>query len=232
MIFHQNHLQRSSGSKRKLFPMHPIYLFSISSHAEAIHINPLQITYFQPAIDFTNYDHLILTSKQAVKALGHYKTAEYLALPALCISQQTAQAFREIGGEVLEIGSGYGDDLEQIIQNYPKKVRWLYLRAEQVASDFSRRSQEKGFCIEEKILYKSECSQEIAQVQLPPHAILIFTSPSAVKCYLACHEIQDSQRVVVIGTTTQKALPKGVHGVLSEQKTVQSCIEIAKKLLL
>ena len=52
------------------------YLFSTSSHSQATHINPLDITFLEPNIDFFKYDYFILTSKQAVESLQKYQIVE------------------------------------------------------------------------------------------------------------------------------------------------------------
>jgi len=213
-------------SKQKL----PIYLFSVSSHPEAIHINSLTVTFFKPKIDFTQTTYLILTSKQAVKALEQYDKEEFIKKKALCISKATAKAYKELGGEVLEVGKGYGDTLVDTIKSYPKESRWLYLRAEVVASNFVDLLQKDGYTITEAVLYKSECSKEILKAEVETDAILIFTSPSSIKCYLKTHTLFSSQKIIVIGKTTAKALPKDINYTLSPDTTVESCIQIAKNI--
>ncbi len=210
--------------------LRPIYLFSISSHPQAIHIDPLSITFFKPDIDFSSCDYLILTSKQAVKALLQYPKEEYIDKKALCISKATAKAYEELGAEVLEIGQGYGDSLIDAIKKHPKSLRWLYLRAEVIASDFSTYLRQNGYNIEEAVVYKSECSQKILEANVSENAILIFTSPSAIRCYLKTHSILPSQKVIAIGKTSAKTLPKGVDFIIPADTSVQSCIEIARNL--
>ncbi len=209
----------------------PIYLFSVSSHPDAIHVNSLSVTFFSPDIDFSKTDYLILTSKQAVKALEQYPKERYIDKKALCISKATAAAYKEIGGEVLQTGKGYGDTLTETIKAYPKTTKWLYLHAKKVASDFAKKLQEEGYDIDEAVVYKSECSEDILEVEVPDDAILVFTSPSSIKCYLQTHTLQPSQKIIVIGNTTAKALPDGIECIISPQTTVQSCMEIAKKLM-
>ncbi len=212
--------------------MRPIYLFSISSHPEAIHIDPLDITFFTPRIDFDKYDHLVITSKQAVKALQNYDKTSYIGKKALCISKASAAAYEAVGGEVLAVGKGYGDTLYDSITKYPKTTKWLYLRAQEIASDFAKRLNEEGYDIQEVVVYKSECSSEILQREVANDGVLIFTSPSSVKCYLKNHAFTPNQDIVVIGKTTAKTIPKNVRYVLSGDTSVQSCVEIAKKLAL
>ncbi|SFV63563.1 Uroporphyrinogen-III synthase [hydrothermal vent metagenome] len=209
-----------------------IYLFSISSHPDAVSINSLDITFFQPNIDFSKYDALIITSKQASKALTQYDKTAYIKLPALCVSVASAKSYEALGGKVLDIGGGYGDNLVDKIKSYPKEKRWLYLRAKTVASDFVQICKAEGYDIDESIVYESDCSEAIKEVQVTDDAILIFSSPSSVKCYLKNHTFTQEQKIIVIGKTTAKALPGEVEYALSDETSIQSCITIAKEQFL
>ncbi len=198
-----------------------IYLFSISSHPDAISINSLAISFFQPSIDFLELDYFIITSKQTSESLKQYPSN--ILKPALCISKATAKAYRDIGGKILEIGSGYGDDLALKIKEYPKSTRWLYLRAKVVASDFVLRCQEENYLIDEVIMYESRCSDTIQNVLVEDDAVLIFTSPSSVNCFLKKHKISSLHKVIVIGKTTALSLPKNTKYQISEKKNIESC---------
>ena len=210
----------------------PIYLFSISSHPDAISVNSLDITFFKPEIDFSQYDYLIITSKQVSQALQQYEREEFIDLPALCVSVQSAKSYEDLGGKILDIGGGYGDNLVDKIRSYSKEKRWLYLRAKVVASDFVNICKKDGYFIDEVILYESACSKAIEEVEVKNEAILIFTSPSSVKCYLQKHRFLQNQDIIVIGKTTAKALPEGVKYILSDKTSIESCIAIAKEQFL
>ncbi len=207
----------------------PIYLFSISSHPDAISINSLDITFFKPEIDFSEYDYLIITSKQASKALEQYDKELYIDKPALCISQQSAKSFEALGGTVLDIGKGYGDTLVDSIKRYSKEKRFLYLRAKEIASDFVEQSRKISYKIDEAIVYESKCSQAIQNVKVEENATLIFTSPSSVKCFLQKNDFTAQQTIIVIGKTTAKALPNYITPVISPKTTIQSCIDLVQK---
>ncbi|MDQ7043398.1 MAG: uroporphyrinogen-III synthase [Sulfurimonas sp.] len=206
------------------------YLFSTSSYPDTIHVNPLEISFLQTSINFTQYDYIIVTSKQAVKALSYYDKEDYQELQGVCISKATAKSFEDIGAKVLEIGGGYGDDLSQIISSYPKETKWLYLRAKVVASNFAEFSRANGYSIDEAIVYESKCSQSIQSVKIPPKATLIFTSPSSVKCFLKYHELKADKQVVVIGKTTAKALPSGIKTLIAQEPSIKSCLKIIYSL--
>ncbi|MEN8302588.1 MAG: uroporphyrinogen-III synthase [Campylobacterota bacterium] len=208
----------------------PIYLFSISSHPNAISVNSLAIKFLKPQIDFSKYDYLIITSKQTSEALKQYETQSYIEKEGLCVSVASAASFESLGGRVLDIGGGYGDNLADKIKSYPKDTKWLYLRAKVVASDFVAVCKNDGFNIDEEIVYESDCSQEILDVNVEDESILIFTSPSSLNCFLKTHEISNKSKVIVIGKTTAKAVPKEIEYILSEKTTIDSCMEIAFNL--
>ena len=210
--------------------MKPIYLFSISSHSDALHVNSLDIVFFKPEIDFSKYDYLIITSKQASKALQQYDQIEYINKPALCISKQSAKSFEDLGGKVLAVGGGYGDNLIKKINSFEKEKKWLYLRAKVVASDFVLTCKEDGHFIDEVVVYESDCAKVIQEVKVEEDAILIFTSPSSVKCFLKNHSLLDTQQIIVIGKTTAKAIPKNCSYILSDDTTIESCMQIARSL--
>jgi len=203
----------------------PIYLFSISSHSSAISINSLSINFFKPKIDFSKYDYLIVTSKQTSKFLEQYESETFKDIPALCVSVQSALSYEGLGANVLEVGRGYGDNLVDKIKSYPKETKWLYLRAKIVASDFVSLCQDEGYSIDEVLAYESECSQAIKKVKVEDNATLIFTSPSSVKCFLKNNTLNSSHKVIVIGQTTAKALPKNIEYKVSKETTIESCID-------
>jgi len=202
------------------------YLFSISSHKEVISINSLDINFFKPDIDFSRYDYLVITSKQASKALAMYSKDDFLDKKALCISKQSAISYEELGGVVLDVGLGYGDKLVDKIKSYPKTIKWLYLRAKVVASNFVEVCKSDGYSIDEVIVYESRCSDDILHCSIEDNSCLIFTSPSSVKCFLENHTINNTHKVIVIGKTTAKVLPKNIDYIISKETTINSCIKM------
>lgn len=204
-----------------------IYLFATSTHPDAISVKSLEVRFLKPSIDFTAYDYLIVTSKQTVKALEQYDKKDFINIPALCVSQKTAASYEAFGGKILDVGDGYGDNLVKNIKNEPKNKKWLYLRAELIASDFVYRCQENGYVINEKIVYVSECSSEALEVEICENPTLIFTSPSAITCFLKTHTISSDANVVVIGKTTAASLPKNIKYKISQKTSIESCMQLA-----
>jgi len=204
-----------------------IYLFATSKHPQAISAQSLQVRFLKPSIDFSNYDYLIITSKQTVKALEQYDKQDFIGIPALCVSPKTATSYENFGGNILEVGDGYGDNLVKNIKAKEKGKRWLYLRAEVIASDFVQRSKADGYDIQEKVVYVSECASEGLDVKVEANPILIFTSPSSIECFLKTHSIEKNAKVIVIGKTTAKSLPKDVSYMIAQKTSIESCIDLA-----
>lgn len=205
--------------------MKKTYLFSTSSHPNTIHINSLDITYFQPSIHFDSYDYFILTSKQAVESLNRYKIKTLL--PAFCISKLTALAYENIGGKVLGTAKGYGDTLGSLILEKEKK--YLYLRAKVIASDSILKLKEEGYWIGESILYESSCSLSMKNNNFEDASSFIFTSPSSVKCFLKYNSFPINVQTIVIGVTTAKALPKNINYEIASETSIESCLTLINK---
>ena len=204
-----------------------IYLFATSKSPYAKSIKSLEVRFLKPTIDFSKYDYLIITSKQTIKALEPYEREDFINIPALCVSVKTAASYENSGGKILAIGDGYGDNLVKNIKDFPKDTKWLYLRAELIASDFVQRSKKEGYNIDEEILYVSECSQEILDVRINDDSTLIFTSPSSIECFLKNNTINENTKVIVIGKTTASSLPEDIEYQISEKTSIESCIELA-----
>jgi uroporphyrinogen-III synthase len=204
-----------------------IYLFATSKSEHAINVKSLDVRFLKPDIDFSKYDYLIITSKQTVKALEQYDKKDFIDTPALCVSVKTANLYSEFGGKILAIGDGYGDNLIKNIKEFSKETKWLYLRAELIASDFVQKSRDEGYQIDEKILYVSECSKEILDIRVTDDSTLIFTSPSSIECFLKNNTINPKAKVVVIGKTTANYLPQGIEYIISQNTSIESCVELA-----
>lgn len=161
-----------------------IYLFATSKNENAISVKSLDVRYLKPDIDFSKYDHLIITSKQTIEALKQYEKSDFIDIGAICVSEKTANAYKKFGGKVVMVGDGYGDSLYGRIKELPKSSKMLYLRANIIVSDFVQRCKEEGYDIDEEILYVSECSKEILDIRVNDDSTLIFTSPSSIECFL------------------------------------------------
>ena len=206
-----------------------VYLFSKTAY-EGVHYIPILSTDFlQPVIDFTRYDAIVLTSKQAVPALNKISDA-WKKIPLLTIADKTAQEARQAGATVMLSGKGYGDPLAQIIIRDFADKRWLYPRPEVVASDFGQKVREAGVQMDEAVVYKTSCNESCSKVALDTQAVLVFTSPFTIACFLKYYHFKPTYKVVAIGKTTAGALPKGVSFEMPQKPTVEAAVKLAQKI--
>ena len=210
--------------------MRPIYLVSKTPSDElmgVIHIPVLTIALLTPDIDFDLYTGIIVTSKQVAQALKLY-TPAWNTLKVVCVGESTAREVKELGARHIEIADGYGMSILKVLSPYEGK--WLYLRPKTIASSWPARARELGLEIDEVIIYETTCNDNMEEIKIDQNGVLIFTSPSSIECFCKRADILPTHDVVVIGTTTQKALPSGIKSILSEEISVISCVEMARKI--
>lgn len=209
-------------------PSDKIFLFSKTPHHDVQHIPIIKTTYTSSLPDLTIYEYLLVTSKEAINAF--HGTVEWKEVPIIAISKVTADYAIEKGGKVTEVGDGYAENLVDVIAGtYPSK-KILYIHAEKTAYDLEGALSVRGLNLDSWVAYKTQCNDAV-DVDLPPDAICIFTSPSTIDCFMKKYAFLPSYQVVCIGETTAKALPKGIDYLLSSEQSITSTIERAKTLL-
>lgn len=209
--------------------MRPIYLISQTPYPGVIHVPILSLRFLTPDIDFSAYSGLIFTSKQAIKSLQNYPDM-WKNLPSICVSEATASAARDTGVKDIAVAEGYGESIPDLLVSKQSGGRWLYLRPKEIASEWVETAREKGVEIDEAIMYETLCNNGGELPDIDANGVLIFTSPSSIACFLARRSILPSHAVVVIGKTTQKALPPQIKSTLSEQTNVAACLKKAREI--
>jgi len=209
--------------------LRPIYLISKTPYEGVVHIPILTISFLNPVIDFTQYEGVILTSKQAILALENYDL-DWNTLKCICVSENTAAAARETGAIDIESADGYGVSIPTILKTKKRDGKWLYLRPKVIASEWVEHARSEGFAIDEAIVYETICNEAAANYTISEEGILVFTSPSSIRCFLQNYPIFPTQDVVVIGTTTQNALPIDVASYLSSTTSVEAAVDLARQI--
>lgn len=194
---------------------------------DVTHIPILSIHFLTPVIDFNLYDGIIVTSKQAAVALKFYMP-DWNRLKVVCVGESTAKVMKELGARHIELAHGYGMSILEVLS--PHEGKWLYLRPKMIASSWPVHARESGIELDEVIIYETACNDDIKEIQIAQNSVLIFTSPSSVECFSKQADILPTHGVIVIGKTTQNALPKGVKSLLSAQTSIISCVEMARKI--
>lgn len=212
--------------------MRPIYLVSKTSHYETagvVHIPILSIHFLTPLINFSHYDGIVVTSKQGALALSPY-SPDWDRLRVVCVGESTAHTMRELGAKLIEIANGYGESILDTLTLDKEHKKWLYCRPKMIASSWPSRAREAGVVIDEVIVYETLCNKEMEHVEIAGNGVLIFTSPSSIECFRERYTLLPTHNVVVIGKTTQNALPVGIKSIRSENTSIESCVKIAKEL--
>jgi uroporphyrinogen-III synthase len=181
-------------------------------------------------IDFEGYDLLMFTSKQAVKSAEAIDPL-WKRLPAVAIGSATQKEIEKLGGKVLYSSEeAYGEALSQAIIKQFSDKKILYLRPKEVSFDSKRFLLGAGITIHEQIIYETSCIRYASDQSPKKDAVIVFTSPSTIRCFFENFEWDESYRAVVIGAATQKHLPDKVECLVADEHSLEACIEKARIL--
>jgi len=209
-----------------------IYLLSPLSKEGTIHLPMIRFSLLSSTIDFSRCDTLMFTSKQAVKS-AEALNPEWKKYPCLAIGSATAKEIESLGGKVIyQPKSFYADTLSQdiITQFQDKKI--LYLRPKDVSFDSKNFLAKAGIQLQEQIIYETSCIHYEKKEKPIKDAIIIFTSPSTIHCFLKNFVWDESYTAVVIGEATKKYLPVNARYVVADTPLIDVCITKARQILL
>ncbi len=209
----------------------PIYLLSPTPKPGVQHLPMIRFDLIPQAIDFSKYDGVILTSKQGVVALDEVSGGAWRDLPAAAIGKQTALEIEARGGKVIYTATkAYGDVLaEELSEKFPT-MRWLYARPKVVVSKIAADLRDAGIAVDEAVVYETSCVRYDADAAPKKEAVLIFTSPSIVRCFLENFGWLEGWRAVAIGHKTADAFPEDIKPLLSPDTSIDKAVEYARDL--
>jgi len=197
----------------------PIVTLSKKKYEGALSLPLLDFEYFTPKIDLDKYDALIITSKEAVAALGYLNWQDK---KVYCVGEATAKLIPKVA---YSQKSGGAQELVQYLKINAKEEKLLYCRAQEVSVDIA----ELIVC-DEVILYRSFC-KELPNGTLPDNAIIIFSSPSTIQCFLQRFTFKMTYSAIALGKTTQDALKNAtITSKLSPSTAISDAIEYAKSV--
>ncbi len=181
-------------------------------------------------IDYQECDTLMFTSKQAVASAEtidpHWKT-----YPTIAIGAATAAQIERLGGTVLYHPKRfYGETLAQEVLERFRSRRILYLRPRVVSFDSRAFLAQAGYTLREQILYETVCRTYSADAAPPPGAIVVFTSPSTIHCFLKRFAWRDDYTAIVIGEATRKHLPSECDYRVAPYPLIDACLETARQI--
>ncbi|MEA3433307.1 MAG: uroporphyrinogen-III synthase [Campylobacterota bacterium] len=208
-----------------------IYLLSPTPKEGTIALPMIDFTVTAKSIDFSHSDTLIFTSKQAV-ITAEMIDVSWKNYPSIAIGAATKKQIEDLGGKVIyHPKSFYGETLSQDIAQFFRDKKLLYLRPKEISFDSKGFLEKEGIELQEQIIYKTSCIQYSAEEKPSKSAIIIFTSPSTIHCFLKNFEWDESYTAVVIGKATKVHLPANAEYVVADTPLISSCIEKANEIV-
>lgn len=226
MTYPQNRLQLSSGNKKRMEP--PVYLLSSTKVEGAKNLPVIKTKFIDIDIAIDNYDVIVFTSKNGVEAVNRLGI-DWKRKPSIAIGEATAEKIKSLNGRPSFVAAtSYGDELAVEITKRFRFLKFLYPRAKEIASNLPEIIRQKGSEITEVVVYETVCNYDA--LEAPENgSVIVFSSPSTVKCFIQKYGWNDSYKCVAIGKTTAKAIDFCDDVVISAEQTLESAVETAKK---
>jgi len=207
-----------------------IYLLSPTAREDTISLPMIEFSTVAERLDLDKCDTLMFTSKQAVVTADNIDK-RWKNYPCIAIGAATKKQIEMLGGEVIYHPlSYYGEVLSRdIIQHFSER-KILYLRPREVSFDSKGFLGKAGIALQEQIIYETGCIKYEVSKKPVRNAIVIFTSPSTIHCFLRNFQWDRSYTAVVIGDATKVHLPENAVYKVADEPLISSCIEKAKFL--
>ncbi len=210
--------------------MRYIYLLNNDKYEGIKNLPVIKINFFQKEIDLDSYDALIFTSKNGVRAIDKIDR-NWIKKEIYSIGQGTSKEINKYNANLIFTAkNSYGDFFAQEIKDKLKSKKVLFLRAKKVTSKLNQILQVAQVDLREEIVYETTCRACGKDEKPQKDSIIIFTSPSTVKCFLKNFTWETSYTAVSIGNVTASAIPYYIDYKISNKQTISSCIELAKNL--
>jgi len=207
-----------------------IYLLSPTRREGTCSLPMIRFRQVAEHIDFSSCDTLMFTSKQAVVTADTIDK-NWKKYPSIAIGSATKKQIESLGGKVIyHPKSFYGEVLSQDIATCFSKRKILYLRPKEVSFDSKSFLEKEGIHLEEQIIYETGCIDYTEDEKPVLNAIIIFTSPSTIHCFLKNFTWHESYTAVVIGEATKVHLPPNADYVVADEPLISSCILKAKEI--
>jgi len=207
-----------------------IYLLSPLKKEDTVSLPMISFSLIDKAIDFSVCDTLMFTSKQAVVSADKLDKS-WKNYPSIAIGKATKKKIEELGGRVLYTPKEfYGEALSKDIQKYFSDKKLLYLRPKVVSFDSKAYLLDAGVKLNEQVIYETSCLKYSKENKPKENAIIIFTSPSTIKCFFKNFDWDKSYLAVLIGKATQEHLPNECKFVVADEPLINSCIKKALKI--
>lgn len=207
-----------------------IYILSDKKVKWAKNLPVLEIAPIKQEVDFSNYDALIFTSKNAIHSLDSMDKT-WKKKPAYVIAPETAKTLKLLGGNLKFVGKEkHGDKFALEIVNKFKHQKVLYIRASKIVSNIVNILNTNDIACDELIVYQTICKQFDEKIKLPKNSTIIFSSPSTIECFFKNISWDESFQAISIGKKTAQYFPKNITPIISDTTSLDSCVNKAIEL--
>lgn len=208
-----------------------IYVLNDKKVKWAKNLPVIKIETIKAAINFSEYDAIIFTSKNAVYSLNSYNQ-EWKTKPLYVIAPQTAKVASNLGGKIKYVSKEkHGDEFANELIPLLKGKKVIYIRGSKVVTNLVETLNSNGVACDEAVVYQTVCVNFKKKITLPKKSVIIFSSPSTIECFLKNANWNESYRAVCIGHTTKNYFPPYITPVVSETTSLDSCVKKAIELL-
>ncbi|HFC04011.1 MAG TPA: uroporphyrinogen-III synthase [Nitratifractor salsuginis] len=208
----------------------PIYLTSPLARSGTHPLPMIEFSLVADHLDLEDCDTLMFSSKQAVISAERIDPS-WKRLPTVAIGPATEKQIRKLGGTVLyRPKEYYGATLARDLVEKFRSRRILYLRPRQVSFDSRGYLAKAGIELQEQIIYETSCRHYAPEEAPPEGAVIVFTSPSTIHCFLENFPWRPDYHAVVIGRATLEHLPDGAKFRVASEPTIDACLAAARHL--
>ncbi len=209
----------------------PIYLTSPLARPGTHSLPMIGFSLVADRLELEGCDTLMFTSKQAVLSAEQIDST-WKDLPTVAIGPATEKQIRKLGGTVLyRPEEYYGATLARDLAEKFRRRRILYLRPRKISFDSRGYLAEAGVELREQIIYETHCRRYDPEEAPPEGAVIVFTSPSTIHCFLENFPWHSSYHAIVIGRATLEHLPNEAKFTVASEPTIDACVAAARDLV-
>lgn len=215
--------------------MREIYLIGKNRFKGVKNINLTRIKFHKFSVNLSEFDALIISSKNALKALQKAKILLKFSGVLYAVGQESANLAKRLGfKDIKSPAKSYGIKLASEFKDELKDKKILYLRAEKIASNLDEILMNLSKNFSQIIVYKNEFKAPKKPINLSHPAVFIFSAPSAVRNFLTLYTLKSQDIAVCIGQSTalslQEKVPNFKNIKMPEIPSIKNCVKMARNL--
>jgi len=207
-----------------------IYILSDTDVQGARKLPVIRQRFFKIEKDPQYYDYLLFTSKNGVRALLRSMQGPFPKV--LAIGKATAKEAENAQMEIAFVSKeSYSEKMcEELCGFLPAGSRILYVRGKRTLFDTASALRECKAEVDEVVGYETVCV-ECDSLRAPePGSVIVFSSPSTVRCFFSCFKWKKDYKAVALGKKTASYIPAGIEVHLSPGRTFKECLEYIENI--